>query len=90
MRHGQFALAQGFSYQAEVQHLQVAQTAVEHLGGAAGGAACEVTSFNDRSLQTTGCGIERSASAYRTAADNDDVVLLGTEFLPGLFMLFLI
>ena len=31
MRHGQFALAQGFSYQAEVQHLQVAQTAVEHL-----------------------------------------------------------
>ena len=69
----QLALEQRLADQAEVEVLQVAQAAVDHLRGAAGGALAEVASLDQRHRVAARGGIERDAGAGDAAADHDHV-----------------
>ena len=83
-RQGQFAFVQGLADEPELELLEVAQSAVEHLRRPARRARCEVAGLDERHLEASGGGIERSASADDTTADDDDVELLAAEAVPGL------
>ena len=83
-RQRQLALVQRLAHQPELELLEVAQPAVEHLRRAARGAGGEVARLDERHLQPAGRGVERGAGADHAAADDDDVELLAAEPLPGL------
>ena len=86
-RQRQLALVQRLAHQPELELLEVAQPAVEHLRRAARGAGGEVTRLDEGDLESAGRGIERSASADHATADDDDVELLAAEPIPRLFPL---
>ncbi len=75
-RHHQLALAQRLAHQAEVEVLQIAQTAVHELARAARGPRGEVRALEQRHAVTARGGIERDTGAGDAAADDDDVELL--------------
>ena len=73
---------QRLSHQPELELLEVAQTAVEHLRRAARCARREIAGLDNGHLQPAGGGIERGTGAHHAAADDDDVELLGTQPIP--------
>ena len=75
---------QRLANQTELQLLEVAQTAVEHLRTATGGAGGEVACFDQRHPQAAGGGIQGGADTHHAAADHHDVELFGAQPLPGL------
>ena len=78
----QLALVQRLAHQPELQLLEVAQAAVEHLRRAARRARREVARLDERHLEPAGGGVQRGAGADHAAADDDDVELLAAEPLP--------
>ena len=71
----QSALLQGLADQAEVEHLEVAQAAVDQLAAAAAGAAGEVALFEQTGVEPAGHGIESRARTNDPAADHEHVEL---------------
>ena len=69
----ELALEQRLADQPEVEVLQIAQAAVHHLRGAAGGALSEVVALQQRHRITTRCRVERNAGAGDAAPDDDHV-----------------
>ena len=74
----QAALVQGLADQTEVEHLQVAQTAVDQLARPARCAARPVARFDDRRGEPAGHGVERGARPDHPAAHYEDV-----DLIPG-------
>ena len=80
----QFPLAQRLPHQAELELLEVAQAAVEHLRRPARCARRDVASLDERHPQSAGRGVQSSADADHATADDDDVELLRAEPPPRL------
>ena len=78
-RDHQLALEQRLADEAEVEVLQVAQAAVDELGGAARRARGVVGALDERDAVAARGGVERDAGAGDPAADDDDVERLGGE-----------
>ena len=72
----QLALEQRLANQAEIEVLQVAQTAVHELAGAAGGAAGEVGALQQGDAVAAGGRIQRDARPGDASPDDDDVELV--------------
>ncbi len=83
-RHAEFALVEGFGHQAEIELLEVAQPAVEHLRTAGGRAGGEVAGLDERHVQPPGGRVERAAGAHHTAAHDHDVEGVLRQSAPGL------
>lgn len=79
----QFTFIERLTHQPELQLLEVAQPAVEHLRGAARRAGGQVPRLDQRHLEPTGGSIQSASGAHYSAADHHDVELLGSESLPG-------
>src|SRR6478735_8339875 len=73
------ALVQGLLDEGEVEHLQVAQSAVDELRGPRRGAGRPVVGLDDADAQAAGHGIKGGPGADDAAAYDQDV-----EFLAGL------
>jgi hypothetical protein len=73
----QGALPQRLADQPEVQHLQVAQAAVDELAGPAGRAGGEVPSLYHAHSQTPGGGVQGTTVADDPATHDEDVQHLG-------------
>ena len=69
----QLALAQRLADQPELEHLEVAQTAVEELRGPRRRARGDVSGLDERDRQPPGHGIERGAGTDHAAADHHHV-----------------
>ncbi len=78
----QLALLERLPDEVEVHLLEVAQAAVEELGGARGGPRPEVALLDEGGGQTTGRGIERDPGPGHPAADDEHVEVLGAEAAP--------
>ena len=63
----QSALLQRLAHEGEVEHLQIAQTAVDQLAGPAGGARRPVTRLDQPGGQAAGHGVERGARTDHAA-----------------------
>ena len=76
--HGedQPALVQRLLDQGEVEHLQVAEAAVDELGGPGRGAGGPVVGLDDADAQAAGDGVQGGAGADDSAADDQDVEFL--------------
>ena len=72
----QLALEQRLANQAEVEVLEVAEAAVDHLRGAARGADRVVAALEQRDRVAAGGGVERDPGAGDPAADHDDLEAL--------------
>ena len=72
-------LDQRLANERDVEVLQVAQAAVDHLRGAAAGAAGEVVAFDQGDVVAAAGRVERDAGAGHSAADHEDVELLAVE-----------
>ena len=70
------ALLERLADQAEVEHLEVAQPAVDQLAAAAAGAAGQVALLQQAGAEPAGHRVERDARADDTAADDEDVELV--------------
>ena len=83
-REEQAALLEGLVDEAEVEHLEVAQAAVDELARARAGAAGVVARLDEAGRETPRHGVERDAAADDAPADDEDVELLaGAEPLEG-------
>lgn len=69
----QAALGQCFGHELEVEVVEVAQAAVNELGGPCAGACSPVACFDDTGAQTAGCCVEGNACTGDAAADDQDV-----------------
>jgi hypothetical protein len=69
----QAALAQCLADEVELHLLEVAQAAVDELGGAAGGARGKVPRLDQGDRQPPAGGVQRGPRAGRATADDDDV-----------------
>ena len=69
----QAALGESFGHELEVEVVEVAQAAVNELGGPCTGACSPVTCFDDAGAQTAGCCVEGNTCTGNTAAHNQDV-----------------
>jgi hypothetical protein len=82
------ALPQRLVHQPEVEHLQVAQAAVQQLAGPARRSAGQVPPVDEPDPQSPGRGVQRRTGADHPAPDDQDVeLLLGhpvQRFGPGL------
>ena len=74
----QAALLERLGDQPEVEHLQIAQSAVDELAAAAGGARGEVALLDEPGAQPAGHRVEGAARARDPASDDEHV-----EFLAG-------
>src|SRR3954469_9679794 len=81
-RQRQLALVQRLPHQPELELLEVAQSAVEHLRRAARGAGGEIAGLDESDLEPAGGRIQSRARADHTAADDDDVELFASQPLP--------
>ena len=72
-------LAEGLADEGEVVELEVAQAAVDELGGAAGGARRPVLGLHDPDPQAPGRGVEGGAGADDPPAHHQQVEGLGAE-----------
>jgi hypothetical protein len=79
----QLALQQRLADQAEVKILQIAEAAVDHLRGAAGGADRIVAALQQRHRVATRGGVEGNAGAGDTAADHQHLKALAGDLLDG-------
>jgi len=61
--HEPAALVEGLVHQADLTLLEVAETAVDHLGGLGGRARCEVVALDEGGAQPSAGGIEGAAGA---------------------------
>jgi hypothetical protein len=77
----QAALPQRLVHQPEVQHLQVAQAAVQQLAGPARRAAGEVAPVDQADPEAAGGGVEGSSRAHHATTHDQDVELLGGQAL---------
>ena len=77
----QLALEQRLADEAEVEVLQVAQAAVDHLRGAARGADRVVAALEQRHRVAARGGVEGDAGAGDAAADHDDLEALAGDRL---------
>ena len=71
------ALLKCLSHQAEVEHLEVAEPAVDQLAAAAAGAAGQVALLQETRGQAAGDRVERDPGADDTAADDEHVQIVG-------------
>jgi hypothetical protein len=78
----QTAFLQGFTDQGKVQHLQVAQPAVDELGGPGGRAGRPVPGLHNAHVEAAGDGVQRGAGADHSPA-NDQYVQLPVVVLRG-------
>ncbi|MNW53111.1 hypothetical protein D3C74_306600 [compost metagenome] len=72
----QVALGQRLVDQVEVEHLQVAQPAVDQLARPARRTGGPVLTLDDRGREPTGHGVEGDARSGHASADHEDVELL--------------
>jgi hypothetical protein len=79
----QLALQQRLADEAEVEVLQVAETAVDHLRGAAGGADGVVAALEQGDRVAARSGVEGDAGAGDAAADDDDLEVPSGDLLDG-------
>jgi hypothetical protein len=82
-------LGEGLVGEVEVEHLQVAQAAVDELRGAARGPARPVLGLHDPDAQAARRGVEGDAGPGDATADHEDVepgrvAHLGQGLVPGL------
>lgn len=75
----EFPLTQGFADQTELQLLQIAQAAMEHLRRAARSSRGDIARLDERDAQAAGGGVERSAHTHHTATDDDEVEFFVAE-----------
>src|SRR5688500_12999307 len=68
------AFAHGVAHQAEVEGLEVAQPAVEELGGICAGALPEIARLEDGAAQALEGGLAGQGRAIDSAAYDDEVV----------------
>ena len=80
-RQQQAALLERLLDQREVEHLEVAQAAVDQLGRARRRAGGEVALLDQADLEAARDGVERRTDADDPAADDEDVELTGPELL---------
>src|SRR5690606_24562936 len=73
---GQAASGRSLGDEPEVEHLEVAQTAVDEFARPARGAGGEVARLDEADAQTPGRGIEGRAATDDAAADDEDVELV--------------
>ncbi len=81
--HHQLALQQRLADQAEVEVLQVAEPAVDHLRGAAGGAGRVVVALQQRHRVAARGSVEGDAGAGDAATDHDHLEALAGDRLQG-------
>ena len=81
--HHQLALQQRLADQPEVEVLQVAQAAVDHLRGAAGRALRIVPALEQSDRVAARGGVEGDAGAGDAAADHDDLEVPPGDLLDG-------
>lgn len=67
------AFLEGFGDEAEVEHFEVAQAAVDEFAGAAGGARGPVAGFDEAGAQAAGGGVQGCSGADDAASDDEDV-----------------
>ncbi len=67
------ALLERLPYEREVEHLQIAQSAVDELAGAAGGARRPVAGLHETGRQSAGGRVQGGARADDAAADDQHV-----------------
>jgi hypothetical protein len=79
------ALAQRLGDEAEVEHLQVAQAAVDQLARPAGRAGREVAGLHQADAEPPGGRVEGRAATDHTAADDQDVERLRAHGVEGGF-----
>ena len=72
-------LSQRLAHESEVQHLEVAQAAVDQLARAAGGARGQVARLDERHRKPAGGGVEGDAHAGDPASDHEHVELLAAH-----------
>src|SRR3546814_3178045 len=74
-RHPQqrFALAECLAHQAELVMLQIAQAAMDQLGGGRGGGAGEIAAFGKDHRQTATGSIAGDAGAVHAATDDKEI-----------------
>ena len=77
------SLRQRLAHQTEVQHLQVAQAAMDELAAAAAGAAGQVALLQETGVEPTGDRVERGAGTDHTPADHEDIKLRGVLACRG-------
>jgi hypothetical protein len=73
------ALVKRFPHQADLEMLQVAEPAVNHLRRLAAAAGSEVALFDERDRQSPESGIPGDAGPGRAASQNGDVEVILTE-----------
>ena len=83
-REHQLTFAQRLPDQTELELLQVAQTAVKQLAGAARRTRGEVTCLDEGDPQAARCRVQRRADADHATADDHHVELLAAQSLPRL------
>jgi hypothetical protein len=71
----QFAFAQGVINQPQLPLRQIAQTAVDQLGGTRGGLTGEIAAVDQRYAQPAQGGVARHRGAVDAAADHGEVEL---------------
>ncbi len=69
----QAALAECLGDEPEVEHLEVAQAAVDQLAGATRRTGGEVAGVDESDRQSTGRGVERGTTADHAGTDDEDV-----------------
>ena len=79
----QLALQERLADQAEVEVLQVAKPAVDHLRGAARGAGGVVVALHQRHRVAARGGVQRHPRAGDPAADHDHVEALAAQCLES-------
>ena len=75
----QAPLRQRLGDEAEVEHLQVAQAAVDQLAGPARRARGEVAGLDEPDAEAARGRVERRTASDHATADDQDVELLGTH-----------
>ncbi len=65
---------QGLAHQAEFIVLEIAQAAMDQLGGGRGRAGGQVALFGEEHLQAPPCRITRNAATIDSAADNKHII----------------
>jgi hypothetical protein len=75
--------AQRFGDEPEVEHLQIAQAAVDELARPAGRSRGEVAGLHQADAESPGGRVERRPTADHAAADDQDVELLRAHRVEG-------
>ena len=77
------SLVESLVHEKEVALLQVAQPAVDQLGGPGGGAGCEVPGLDQGGAEASRRGVEGDSATGDAATYHEHVEVLRTEALQG-------